>query len=186
MRRIERVFLAGPDAFAPDGAAVVAAKRELVEAAGFAPLAAALPDPGVERDEIAARVAYADTLSALREADAAIANLSPWRGPGADASTAFQAGFAAALGKPVFAYANVEDEAQADLLGRVRAWIGADEEAGGVWRDADGCEVEDLGFPESLMLWAEARRFYVIVTPDPFAETAGLELCLEALRLYAE
>ena len=49
----------------------------------------------------------------------------------------------------------------------------------------DGAEVEDLGFPEALMLWAEARRFFVVVTPDPFAETAGLELCLQALKLYA-
>ncbi len=37
----------------------------------------------------------------------------------------------------------------------------------------------------NLMLWGEARRFYVVVTPDPFAETAGLELCLQALQLYA-
>ena len=186
MRRIETVYLAGPDAFAPDASALAVAKRAMVEAAGFTPAAAAAPDAAIPRDEIAARIAYADTLAALRGADAVIANLSPWRGPGADPSTAFEVGFAAALGKPVFAYANVTDEDEADVLGRVQAWIGAEEGADGRWIDAEGATVEDMGFPETLMLWAEARRFYVIVTADPFAETAGLELCLEAMRLYAD
>ncbi len=185
MRRIETVYLAGPDAQAPDAAAVLAAKRAQVEAAGFSASGPVAPDASAERDEIAARSAYADTLARLREADAVIANLSPWRGPSADASTAFEVGFAAALGKPVFAYANVTDEAEADVLGRVQAWIGAQEGDDGRWTDADGAAVEDMGFPETLMLWAEARRFYVVVTPDPFAETAGLELCLQALQLYA-
>ena len=36
------------------------------------------------------------------------------------------------------------------------------------------------------MLWAEARRLYVIVTEDPLGDLTGLQLCLEALRLYAD
>lgn len=182
--RIETVFLAGPDAQAPDAGAVLSAKRAACEAAGFAPAFAAAPPLDEAHDELAARVAYADTCARLRGCDAVIANLSPWRGPSPDPSTAFETGFAAALGKPVFAYVNVTDEAEADMVGRVSAWIGADEGVDG-WRDVDGCAVEDLGLPGPLMLWAESRRLYVVVTPDPFAEVAGLELCLEALRAYA-
>jgi len=36
------------------------------------------------------------------------------------------------------------------------------------------------------MLWSEARRLYVIVTDDPLLDLTGLELCLQAVRLYAE
>ena len=64
--------------------------------------------------------------------------------------------------------------------------LGAAPDEAGVWRDADGCEVEDFGLPESLMLWAEARRVYVIVTPDPLEDLTGLEMCLEAVKLYAD
>ena len=111
--------------------------------------------------------------------------LLPWRGPNCDPATAFAAGFMAALGKPVFAYLNVEDEDDADHRERVERLLGAQPDDTGVWRDMDGAEVEDFGLPESLMLWVEARRFFVIVTPDPMAELAGLELSLEAVRLYA-
>ena len=43
-----------------------------------------------------------------------------------------------------------------------------------------------MGLPEAAILWAEARRFIVIVTQEPLADVTGLELCLEALRLYAD
>ena len=36
------------------------------------------------------------------------------------------------------------------------------------------------------MLWAEARRFYVIVTPEPLTDLHGVEFCLEALRAYSD
>ena len=55
-----------------------------------------------------------------------------------------------------------------------------------IWRDGDGCVVEDFGLPETLMLWAEARRLFVIITDDPLHDLTGLEMCLEALALYAE
>lgn len=68
----------------------------------------------------------------------------------------------------------------------MRAHLGAAPGEDGAWRDPEGALIEDLGLPETAMLWAEARRFYVIVTSDPFEELAGLELCLEALKLYAD
>ncbi len=36
------------------------------------------------------------------------------------------------------------------------------------------------------MLWAEARRLYVIVTNDVQTDLTGLQLCLEAVQLYAD
>lgn len=187
MRRIETIFLAGPDLWYPDAKTLLARKHAMCEAAGFAPLAARGAElVETDRSEAMAREIYAGVLERLRGADALIANLSPWRGPGADPGAAFEVGFAAALGKPVFAYLNVAEEDDAEYRGRVEAVVGAVRDEDGRWRDADGAEVEDFDLPENLMLWGEARRFYVIVTPDPEGDLTGLELCLEAVRLYSE
>jgi nucleoside 2-deoxyribosyltransferase len=187
MRRISSIFLAGPDQWFPEAEDHLSRARGMIELAGYTPMIGA--GGGLietERSEVMARETYAKTLQTLRTADAVIANLTPWRGVGADPAAAFQVGFASALGKPVFAYLNVAAEDEADVRGRVEAQFGASPDSAGVWRDADDCEIEDYGLPENLMLWAEARRFYVIVTPEPIGDLTGLELCLEAVGLYSE
>ncbi len=185
--RIATLYLCGPDLWLPDGEGLIARKRSLCEAAGFKVLTARDGErQEIEPSEAMARELYAGALANLRQADAVIANLTAWRGPGCDAAAAFEAGFASALAKPVFAYLNVADEEDADYRGRVEALLGAGPDEGGVWRDVEGAEIEDFGLPETLMLWAEARRFYVIVTPDTPYDLTGLELCLEALKLYAD
>ncbi len=187
MRRIETIFMAGPDLWYPDAAALLARKRSLCAGAGFTPLLGGRADlVETEPSEAMAREIYAGVMEELRRSDALIANLTPWRGPGADSGTAFEAGFAAALGKPVFAYLNLESEEDAEYRSRVEILLGAAQDEDGRWRDAEGCEIEDFALPENLMLWAEARRFYVIISPDPLADLTGLELCLEAVRLYSD
>lgn len=186
MRRIESVFLAGPDRFAPEAESVALRQQRLCERAGFAAVFAPAAEPDVEAGELQARALYAESIARLRRADALIANLTPWRGPGCEPATAYLTGFAAALGKPVFAYMNVADEADADHRERVESRIGAMLDADGVLRDPDGAEIEDMGLPEAALLWAEARRFVVIVTPSPLEDLTGLELSLEGLRLYAD
>ncbi|CAN5144657.1 nucleoside 2-deoxyribosyltransferase [soil metagenome] len=186
MRKLERVFLAGPDRFAPEAAFVQARQKALCEAAGLTavmpPEAGEIGDDG----ELHARAFFVETIARLRSADALIANFTPWRGPGAEPATAYLAGFAGALGKPVVAYMNVLDEAEADHRDRVEGHLGAVLDEQGVWRDPDGARIEDLGLPEAALLWAEARRFMVIVTDEPMEDVTGLELCLDALRLYAD
>jgi nucleoside 2-deoxyribosyltransferase len=187
MRRIDTLFLSGPDLWLPDAPALMTRRREICEAAGFAAVSGRdSPLVETEPSEAMAREIYAGVLERLRGADAVVANLTPWRGPTADSGVAFEAGFAAALGKPVFAYINVATEEEAEYRGRVERIIGATPDEDDRWRDDDGNEIEDFALPETLMLWAEARRFYVIVTPDVFTDTTGLELCLEAVRLYAD
>ncbi|HWT50912.1 MAG TPA: nucleoside 2-deoxyribosyltransferase, partial [Caulobacter sp.] len=92
----------------------------------------------------------------------------------------------AGLGKPTFAYLNVTSEIQAEYVARVDQILGATLDETGVWRDGDGCMIEDHGLPETVMLWGEARRLFVIITQDPLRDLTGLELCLQALALYAE
>jgi nucleoside 2-deoxyribosyltransferase len=187
MRHIETLFLSGPDLWFPDAPELMQRRREACEAAGFRAVSGRdSPLIETEPSEAMAREIYAGVLERLRGADAVIANLTPWRGPSADTGTAFEAGFAAALGKPVFAYLNVGTEDEAEYRDRVERALGGSPGADDRWRDGEGCEIEDFALPETLMLWAEARRFYVIVTPDPYGDLTGLELCIEAVRLYSD
>ena len=183
MPRLKTVYLAGPDRYFPNLEELTARKRALCEAAG---VAMRLGGDGVDLSgrpsELQARQAYAGALANLRESDAVVANFTPWRGPGCDPGTGFEVGFASALGKPVLAYMNVQDEEDAEYRSRVEAWMGASPDAAGVWRDGDDCAVEDLDLPETAVLWSEARRLFVIVTPDPLSDLTGLELCLDALK----
>jgi nucleoside 2-deoxyribosyltransferase len=187
MRRIDTVFLAGPDLWYPDPGEHFARRADLCREAGLSVLDAR--GEGLfetEPSEAMARELYAKALEKVRAADAVIANLTPWRGPNADPGTAFEMGFAAALAKPVFAYMNVANEDEADYRGRVAATVGAMPGEDGRWRDMDAGEIEDFALPENVMLWAEARRFFVIVTTEPLHDLTGLELCLESLRLYVD
>ena len=187
MSRPRTVYLAGPAIHAEHAGGVSQEVRLLCEAAGFA---LSRPVPGVltqsEPSEIMAREIYAERASRMRQADAAVIDMTPFRGPHCDPAAAFEAGFLAGLGKPVFAYMNVPSEEEADLATRVESYVGAEAGEDGILRDVDGAEVEDFGLPESLMLWAESRRFYVIITPDPQADLTGLKLCLDAVKLYVD
>jgi len=185
MRRLASVYLSGPERWLPDSEALVARQHALCAAAGVEVKVADAAMVEQDGSEAMARELYANALASVRDADAVIANLTPWRGPSAHPATLFETGFASALGKPVFAYMNVGDEADAEYAERVGATVGVVLGEDGVLRDADNTVVEDFGLPETIMLWAEARRFFCIVTSDPFGDVAGVELCLEAMKAYA-
>ncbi len=187
VRRISNLYLAGPEVWFPNVGAHFALRQAMCEAVGFSMLQADTSElRELETGEIMARELYAERVARMRRADAAIVNLTPWRGPTADPGTAFEAGFLSGLGKPVMAYMNVAYEHEAEFRDRVDAHIGAQFDEDGVWRDGEGCLIEDFGLPETIMLWAEARRLFVIVTPDVLGDVTGLQLCLDALREYAD
>lgn len=187
MRRVENLYLAGPEVWFPNVGAHFGLRQHLCAEHGFTML---LPDSAdlreLEPGEVMAREIYAERVARMRRADAAIINLTPWRGPAADPGTAFEAGFLSGLGKPVFAYMNIPAEEDAEYRDRVDAHLGAQLDEDGVWRDGDGAVIEDFGLPETIMLWAEARRLFVIVTPDTMGDVTGLQLCLEAIQQYIE
>lgn len=186
MRPVRSLWLAGPEAWLPDSEAQAARQRALCLDAGLEPLTPARMPPGEGGDELEARQFYAGRMAQLRQADAAVINLTPFRGPSADTATVFEAGVLAGLGRPTFAYLNVTNEIHAEYVARVDSILGATLDENRVWRDGDGCVIEDHGLPETVMLWGEARRLFVIVTEDPLRDLTGLELCLQALALYAE
>jgi len=187
MRRITSLYLGGPDAAMPDALMLMANKRALCADKGFVGV---YPEDSVlvetEPSEAMAREIYADRVQRMRLADAAILNMTPWRGPSCSVGTAFEAGYMAAQGKPVFAYMNVQNEDEAELRNRIENELGLELDRSGVWRDGFGGLIEDFGLPEDLMLWAEARRLIVIATPDIYGDLAGFDLCLDAVKLYSD
>ncbi len=140
-----RVYLAGPDVFLPRPEARGAAmKRVLAEFGliGIFPLdpPAATPDPALVGGY---RIAAANEAH-IASCHALIANLTPFRGPSADAGTVFELGFARARGLRLWGWSNVA----ASFATRTRAW------AGGGMRDREGMLIEEYCPRDNLMIEA--------------------------------
>jgi nucleoside 2-deoxyribosyltransferase len=181
-----RLYLAGPEVFLPDAAAVGAAKLALCAEFGFTGLYALTPPemPSPDAAPLAhARAIFENCVAQMRSADGAIANLTPFRGLGADPGTAFEVGYLVARGKPVFAYSNDA----ASLEDRVRAAAGgrlAPTSDGG-WRDPDGLAVEPFGLAENLMLACATAApivTHAAAPADRFRDLTAFRVCLQHAR----
>jgi nucleoside 2-deoxyribosyltransferase len=83
----------------------------------------------------------------VQRADWAIVNLTPVRGPSADAGTVFELGPLTGFGTPCFGYNNDAE----DLLRRTLACKDAVlDPATRIWRDGDGLSIEDFGNADNL------------------------------------
>lgn len=178
MRAPPRVYLAGPDVFLPDAPARGDTLKAICRDYGLRgvfPLDA--PTPALPEGSAAMpdwhRIARANEAH-IRGADALIANLTPFRGPSADAGTLFEVGFMRALGRPVFAWS-----ASGETL-RARS--------GGGTRDADGLTIEDFGLVENLMIPAaiadSGGRLHAAPLADAWSDLSLFEACVrDAARL---
>ncbi len=143
-----RVYLAGPEVFLPDAAACAARKKAVCAAHGLegvSPLdALATSPPGWDALPAWRRIHLCNEAH-IRDAAALIANLTPFRGPSADAGTVWELGFARGLGLPIFGY-TVATEAFTE---RTRRSLGC---AGPATRDEEGMLLEDFGLADNLMI----------------------------------
>ena len=87
---------------------------------------------------------------AMRDCDAMIVNLTPFRGPSADVGAAYEMGFMRALGRPIFGYSNDRRL----FLERVTTFCGGAVRlrATGEHEDADGMAIEPFELHDNLML----------------------------------
>jgi nucleoside 2-deoxyribosyltransferase len=180
-----KIYLAGPEVFLPDAREIGLRKKILCDEFGFVGLypldhdLAAAPGETLDEKIFAANVAY------LREADAAIFNLSPFRGVNADPGTAFELGFFAALGKPVFAYTNDASP----LFDRVAGEFGVHATPEGEHCDARALLIENFGNADNLMLDCALKgQGRKVVRPDVsqrgLGDLAGFMACLRQARLH--
>lgn len=141
-----KIYLAGPDVFLPDAIEVGRRKAAICARHGFSGLYPL--DNAIDLTAPDASLAIFRGNEAMMDAaDAIIANLTPFRGPSADAGTVYELGYMAGRGKLCFAYSNdptlyPERVARSHVVTR----------AAGHLIDQDGLMVENFGLPDNLMM----------------------------------
>jgi nucleoside 2-deoxyribosyltransferase len=140
-----KLYLAGPDVFYPNVKDIAKAKKEICAkygATGLFPL-----DNKIDITKKGADLKiYIANCALMVEADACIANLTPFRGPSMDVGTAFEVGYMTALNKRVYGYTNSSDLYHARVLD--------DEVYGGFGdtSDVSGYAIENFGNVDNLMI----------------------------------
>jgi nucleoside 2-deoxyribosyltransferase len=99
----KKVYLAGPDVFRIDFPEYILTLKNLLRKKGFEPLAP-LDNPVDLNDPEASLIIYKGCVDAISQSDYVIANITPFRGISVDPGTAYEIGFADALGKTVILY----------------------------------------------------------------------------------
>ena len=182
-----KIYLAGPDVFLPDAVEIgrqKVATCDRFDLTGLYPLDNAIdlavPD--------ASRQIFAGNEAMMDQADAIIANLTPFRGAGADPGTVYELGYMAGRGKFCLAYSN-DPAIYADRVGRFMNVTSED----GRLVDAQGLTVEDFGLVDNLMMiHALELHGCPLVIPaempiDIWHDLAAFETCVRmaAARLIA-
>ena len=184
----QRVYLAGPEVFLSNAEEVGEQKKALCRKYGFEgvfPLDNEVEVNGKSPREIGLCINGVNE-DLIKSCDFVIANLTPFRGPSADVGTAYEIGFAHALGKKVFAYTNVAasfTERTVKALGG-RVTRGND----GKLRDAQSMFIEEVELTDNLMLdgciHTSSKRLVVEEAPADqlFTYLGGFEKCLKAAQ----
>ena len=141
-----KVYLAGPDVFLPDAIEFGRRKVDLCVRYGLTGLY-----PLDNTIDLAAADAslqiFRGNEEMMNEADAILANLTPFRGPSADTGTVYELGYMAAAGKLCLGYSNDP----APYVDRVKRF-GTVEPYGDHLIDAEKLTVENFGLADNLMM----------------------------------
>jgi nucleoside 2-deoxyribosyltransferase len=141
-----KIYLAGPDVFLPDALEVGRRKVDLCARHGLIGLYPL--DNTVDLAAIdASRQIFHGNEAMMQDAEAIIANLTPFRGPGADAGTVYELGYMAGRGKFCLGYSN-DPSHYADRAAKFTAVTSSD----GRLMDALGLTVENFGPSDNLMM----------------------------------
>ena len=182
-----KIYLAGPDVFLPDAREIGRHKAELCARHGCTGLYPLDNELSADSEAASLKIFRANQAMMI-DADAIIANLTPFRGPSADAGTVYELGFMAGRGKLCLGYSNDP----APYPQRVAA-RGVVQQQGGALHDANGHLVEDFGLADNLMMM-HALDLYgcALVTPaeapeDLWHDLTAFESCIKlAVERWAE
>jgi nucleoside 2-deoxyribosyltransferase len=173
-----KIYLAGPDVFLPDAVEIGRRKAEICASHGLTgvyPLDNAIDLAAGD----ASRRIFAGNKAMMDGASAIIANLTPFRGPGADAGTVYELGYMAGRGSLCLAYCN-DPAVYADRVARFTD-VASD---GGRLVDPHGLTVEDFGLVDNLMMIHGLELHGCpLVTPaerpdDVWYDLAAFEACV--------
>ena len=176
----KKIYLAGPEVFLANAREMLDIKAALAREAGFIPLS-----PGdLEIPPADTKTGHGCNINAVDEqmmieADAVIANITPFRGIAADTGTSYELGFMCALGKPVFAYTNVAENHFSRIMKHYKDIAAPDET--GRYRGPDGLSIENFDMADNLMLHGGIlRRGGAVIVGD--ASEEGLYTDLTAFK----
>lgn len=176
------LYLAGPDVFVRDVPAVAAARKTVCARHGFRGVfPSELVKLDTSRPPLAQGLAIYDALEqGLRDCDAIVADMTPFRGPSMDVGTAFEIAYMRALGRPVFAYSTTG----APFAARVASHFGdrTMRRADGTLEGPDAFAIEEFGMHENLMLDGCVRRSTGVLATGEDA----FERCVAAAAAWFE
>ncbi|MDB5515589.1 MAG: hypothetical protein JWQ17_2347 [Tardiphaga sp.] len=174
-----KIYLAGPDVFLPDAREVGRGKVEICARFGMTGLYPL--DNAIDLSTADASLQiFRGNAAMMDDADAIIANLTPFRGPGADAGTVYELGYMAGLGKFCLGYSN-DPSAYADRAAKFTDVHASN----GQLIDAEGLTVEDFGLSDNLMMvHALDLHGAALVTPrqlpaDIWHDLTSFEACVK-------
>jgi nucleoside 2-deoxyribosyltransferase len=180
-----KIYLAGPDVFLPDAVEIGRRKAEICAQHGLTGLYPL--DNAIDLSAGKASLSiFKGNEAMMIEADAIIANLTPFRGPGADAGTVYELGFMAGRGKLCLGYCNDPTP----YVDRVRKFTTVEQHDGRLI-DADDLTVEDFGLSDNLMMiHALELHGCALVTPrqvpaDIWHDLAAFEACVLLAAAHA-
>lgn len=153
-RRVARAYLGGPDVFRVDMIAHGERLKEVCRQAGLEgvfPIDGSLDLRGVPKREQATRIKRKN-IALILDCDLMLANMEPWRGPGMDGGTAWEMGFADALGLAVFGY-TTDRQPYRDRVPGARPVDDA-------VLDPEGQIVEDFDTVDNLMMAADPMLIF--------------------------
>lgn len=127
---MQKIYIAGADVFLPNAMEVLNTKKETCKRYGYEGMTP------FDLDGDNSSVIYQNNISLIQKADIVVANLNDFRGDCIDDGTAFEIGYATALGKKVYGY-------RSDLTNMITR-LGD--------KDKDGNTVENFGNCVNLML----------------------------------
>jgi nucleoside 2-deoxyribosyltransferase len=181
--KMTKIYLAGPDVFLPDAVEIGRRKVELCARYGLVGLYPLDNAIDLTANDASLRI-FRGNETMMNAADAIIANLTPFRGPGADPGTVYELGYSAGQGKLCLGYSN-DPSCYAD---RVRQFTPVHSHDGRLV-DELGLTVEDFGLSDNLMMiHALDLHGVALVTPrqttaDSWHDLTAFETCV---RMAAE
>jgi nucleoside 2-deoxyribosyltransferase len=181
-----QVYLAGPEVFLPDAAALGERKKDVCRRYGLVGLFPLDSELTAQAGIALSRRIFRGNIGLMDQADAIVANLTPFRGPSADVGTVFEVGYMFGGRKPCLGYSNLPG-AYVDKV--VPSRSASRKIVRGRPVDGEGLFVEDFGLADNLMVVeALEDRGHPLLLPDhpPRDIWRDLTLFEDCVRRLAE
>jgi len=183
-----RIYLAGPEVFLVNAKETGEQKKELCKKYGFEgvfPIDVEVETKGKAPKEVGLCISEINE-DLIKSCKIVIANITPFRGPSADVGTAYEMGFAHALGKLVLAYTNMALPFTERTIEALNDQVNRSDD--GRLRDPKGMFIEENRLTDNLMIdgCINANSKLLVVEDAPVGQLytylGGFEKCLVAAK----